>query len=97
MTSRDLSQQSGCARHGRPDCDECFMEATLTHDNYIDALQHERDAARHEVDRLLAEERRLREALRQTVDLCNAMREYAPTLNLAAEKQLRESLGLLDA
>ena len=40
---------------------------------------------------------RLRAALRQTVDLCNAMRDHAPTLSLNAERQLRESLALVGA
>lgn len=35
------------------------------------------------------------DALRETVDLCNALREYAPTLSTAAEKRLRDSLALL--
>lgn len=39
---------------------------------------------------------RYREALRETVDLCNALREYAPALNMAAEKRLRDSLALLE-
>jgi hypothetical protein len=39
-----------------------------------------------------AENERLRDALAQTIDLCNAMREYAPTLNMDAERTLRDAL-----
>lgn len=45
-----------------------------------------------ERDKAIAERDRLRVALRQTVDLCNAMREYAPALNMEAERTLREAL-----
>lgn len=39
--------------------------------------------------------RRLEDALRETLDLCNSMREYAPTLSLEAHRRLRDSLALL--
>jgi hypothetical protein len=41
---------------------------------------------------LEAENERLRDALAQTIDLCNAMREFAPTLNMDAERALRDAL-----
>jgi hypothetical protein len=36
----------------------------------------------------------LRQALHETIDLCNAMREHAPTLSLAGERRLRDALKL---
>lgn len=42
-----------------------------------------------------AENEALLVALKATLDLCNAMREYAPTLNLAAERELRNALRLV--
>jgi hypothetical protein len=39
-----------------------------------------------------SENERLKEVLAQVVDLCNAMREYAPVLNLEAERTLRTAL-----
>ena len=41
---------------------------------------------------LRSENERLRNALAETVDLCNAMREYSPTLNMNAERTLRDAL-----
>lgn len=35
---------------------------------------------------------RLRALVVQLVDLCNSMREYCPTLNMAAERTLRDAL-----
>ena len=48
-----------------------------------------------EVESLARDAEALAEALRETLDLCNAMREYVPTLNMAAEKRLRDSLALV--
>lgn len=60
--------------------DQCPELASRLHSRILD-LEDETEA--------------LRDALRQTVDLCNALRGYAPTLNLAAERRLRESLTLI--
>ena len=44
------------------------------------------------VTALQGENRQLRDVLADIVDLCNAMREHAPMLNLDAERTIRAGL-----
>lgn len=60
-----------------------------------DSMCQDYDHAVRRLGLAVAEVDRLREALRETIDLCESMREYAPTLNQAGEERLRESLALI--